>query len=356
MKNIILSLVLILCLGTNTTKAQGCDPAINGFSFDIASCLNNNTSILVVDWAMSGAPTCSAPSGSFVIQINLPAGGVYGVNSATDVITPSSFDWVLLSDGYTLEGTNNVDIDWLDGGAIEVEINPFVANACDLIESNSNIAILPSSPPFFGSPGDFDNDDTNDTQNDQLGVSVVVPVRLLSFEAVNLDCDQNQLDWSTGSEINNAGFEVQRSVDGINFEEIGFIEALEDSKNGIREYRFKDERLEGGQQYYYRIKQIDLDGQYEIFDIQAVEVTCDDDIIVSLFPNPAKHQLNFQITGYSGSDLELMIHSVDGKLVKHISRSSQNEIIDITDLDAGMYLLKTITTTEIVEENFIKID
>lgn len=338
-----------------TGNTQGCDPAINGFSFSIADCLDDENATLTVEWGMSGVnPACVAPEGSFAIQINLPASGVYGVNDVSDVTGPSLFDWTLIDD-FTLEGINNEDIDWLEEGDIEVTIRPLIVNGCALLLSNTNIQVFGSGPPFFGSPGSFDDDDNNNTQDDQLGVTALVPVELISFKAENLDCNHNGLEWSTGSEINNSGFEVQRSLDGKNFQEIGFVEALEDPNNGTRTYRFVDEKLSGQNLYYYRIKQIDYDGQFEIFDIKVVQVHCDSHLEFSLFPNPAVDELNIKLTGSTIQLLELAIHNMDGKLVSLIKDQNLEDVIDISDLDAGMYLLKIKTESEIIEENFIKL-
>lgn len=359
MKNIYLSFLAFMLLGVSALKSQGCDPAINGFSFSIADCLYSNTSVLTVEWAMSGDPGCVAPEGSFAIQINLPASGVYGVNSVADVTASSDFDWTLL-DAFTLEGINNVDIDWLDEGDIEVLITPLSVNACVLLESNSNIAILPSGPPFFGSPGSFDNDDTNDTQFDQIGVNSVVPVRLTSFDVQNIDCNQNRITWATASEVNNEGFEIQRSMDGTDFRAIGFVEPLNASANGEREYSFTDDELTLNGNYYYRIKQIDYDGQFEIFEVKGVKIDCAVDINVALYPNPAVDKINLDFSNaFIDREVRAQIYTSDGRLAKTITKQANGILehtIDISDLDAGMYRIRLNSNLETIEENFIKID
>ena len=357
MKHLYIIVIFILTLGSNISYTQGCDPVINGFSFSIANCLDLNTADLTVEWGMSGLdPLCSAPANSFAIQISLPASEVYGVLSIADVTTPSSFDWTLINP-YTLEGVNNVAINWLDQGDIVVNISPKLTNGCTLLESNSNIVIFGSGPPFFGSPSSFNDDPTNNSSSDDLGVAdVTLPVGLESFEAKNVDCYHNELSWTTGTEINNSGFEIQRSTDAITFEQIGFVESSVKTTNGIREYLFVDKELNRQRNFYYRLKQINLDGGYEIFHTKSVTATCDENIDVLLYPNPARNELNFNVNNYSGTSLDLSIHSINGKLLKRINHRSGNGVIDISYLDAGLYLLKISTTTESIEKNFIKIN
>jgi hypothetical protein len=99
-----------------------------------------------------------------------------------------------------------------------------------------------------------------------------LPVELISFGAKSKQ-SFIQLDWITATEINNEGFEIQRSVDGENFTSIGWVYG-NGSTTEIIEYKFKDnEPMQGIN--YYRLKQIDFDGQYEYSNIVSATINSD---------------------------------------------------------------------------------
>src|SRR5207342_1163490 len=68
-----------------------------------------------------------------------------------------------------------------------------------------------------------------------------------------------KLDWSTASETNNRGFEIERSIDGRNWIKVGYVPGAGNS-GILRDYSFTDKNLLKGR-YLYRLKQIDFDGR-----------------------------------------------------------------------------------------------
>ena len=97
----------------------------------------------------------------------------------------------------------------------------------------------------------------------------VVPVELISFNA-EVDVNGIKLKWETATEINNTGFEVERSSDNKSFERIGFIEG-KGTTTEKQQYTFIDGCLKGKGKYYYRLKQIDHDGTESYFDVLEVD-------------------------------------------------------------------------------------
>ena len=97
---------------------------------------------------------------------------------------------------------------------------------------------------------------------------ITLPIELLSFQATTLS-DRVQLKWSTASEINNMGFEIERLYNGL-WVPIGFINGHY-NHNGILNYSFIDYAPNSGTNYY-RLKQIDYDGAFEYFGPVAANV------------------------------------------------------------------------------------
>ncbi len=118
---------------------------------------------------------------------------------------------------------------------------------------------------------------------DYMEISVV-PVELYSFTAQA----QNQkiiLKWTTSTELNNNGFEIQRRVADSDFATIGFVRG-EGTTTNQSEYSYIDKDLTDGK-YYYRLKQIDFNGTYEYSSVIEVDVrSLDDYTLEQNYPNP----------------------------------------------------------------------
>jgi hypothetical protein len=113
--------------------------------------------------------------------------------------------------------------------------------------------------------------------------SAPLPVELASFTAKVIS-DKVQLNWSTATEINNYGFEIERKTES-DWKKIGFAQGNGNS-NSPEQYSFTDNNLMGGSKFQYRLKQIDNDGQFEYSEIVEVEVTPNEYALYQNYPNP----------------------------------------------------------------------
>lgn len=113
-----------------------------------------------------------------------------------------------------------------------------------------------------------------------------LPVELLSF-AGQVTANSVLLKWSTASEVNNSYFSVERSTDGFNFKEIAIVEGA-GTTNNLKNYSFEDRFPLNGRSYY-RLKQVDFNGQSEYSEVVSVKVEpFESNINMTLFPNPAQ--------------------------------------------------------------------
>ncbi len=96
-----------------------------------------------------------------------------------------------------------------------------------------------------------------------------VPVELTSFSA-SINLNSVELKWQTASELNNLGFEIQRSSENSQWERIGFVEG-NGTSTIVNNYSFSDPIKNVNGKYYYRLKQIDNDGKYEFSDVIEVD-------------------------------------------------------------------------------------
>ncbi len=169
-----------------------------------------------------------------------------------------------------------------------------------------------------------------------------VPIDLARFWA-RTGQDLINLNWETASEVDNAGFELQRSTDGKEFKTIAFIDGAGTTYDK-QEYFYDDREIRENQMYFYRLRQIDYDGNFEFSDM-VTAIIRKDEIFSDFVPNPApagKTSIDYNSDGET--EVELTVYDVSGKA--HIQQQHQllsgNNTLDLhfTDLTAGTYFVK----------------
>lgn len=123
-----------------------------------------------------------------------------------------------------------------------------------------------------------------------------LPVTLVSISA-ELDRGAVVVSWATASEIDNDYFSIQRSFDGIDFEEVGTINGRGSTKD-FNEYQFRDLNPRHGMNYY-RLQQFDFDGQSEFSPVVSVNnLFLGDQLTLLLYPNPTNPKdINLRVMG-----------------------------------------------------------
>lgn len=152
-----------------------------------------------------------------------------------------------------------------------------------------------------------------------------VPVELFSFSARVSNTENIILEWSTTTECNNYGFEVQRlsNESPRQFKSIGFVKG-----NGTaarpKNYQFVDKNLPEGT-FNYRLKQIDFDGSYEFSD--TIEITIELPSSVQLYknyPNPFNSSTTISYTLPKSGHVELKIYNIKGEEIFTLVEDFQN--------------------------------
>lgn len=167
--------------------------------------------------------------------------------------------------------------------------------------------------------------------------AIILPVELTSFEATEKYPGTSQLVWTTATETNCLAFEIEKSTDGIVFSTIGTVKG-----NGttvqMHTYQFNDDDFNFAS--YYRLKQIDIDGNYKYSDIIFLNAETSFQSQVLIYPNPAS---NLLYINNSGNKLFTAIAITDmyGKQMEFTLTTStpSQQVLDISKLPAGMYML-----------------
>jgi hypothetical protein len=188
------------------------------------------------------------------------------------------------------------------------------------------------------------------------GMSMVLPIELLSFEGRNLSNDI-LLEWISASERNTDKIFIERSVDGKNFRRIGEEKAQGDSFTLV-DYSFLDQNLSYGR-YYYRLKMIDLDATFEYSKMISVVQTKTDFKIQSIYPNPVNDFANIYLSSEDRGMAEINVIDQNGRVNIHMEYNCKTGInvvgIDASRLQSGSYVVTIRKNSKVLSSRFIKL-
>jgi hypothetical protein len=160
-----------------------------------------------------------------------------------------------------------------------------------------------------------------------------VPVELKSLSA-NVSGKSVILNWSTATEKNNMGFEIQRSSDKSSFVKIGFINGS-GTTTEIKKYSFADNNVLNAKSYY-RLKQMDYDGSYQYsFVIEAEIGAISSFSLDQNYPNPFNPSTQIKYTLLSNSNVKVTIFNALGESIKELANEVQQSGVHIMNFNAA---------------------
>lgn len=178
-----------------------------------------------------------------------------------------------------------------------------------------------------------------------------LPINLLNFEAKRQD-KAILLNWVTASEKDNAGFEIEKSINAINFESIAFVEGAGNS-NEVKHYQYSMVNSEAS---FYRLKQLDFDKSFSYSLIIFINAL-DADLEPILYPNPTSGELHIG----NISDLEVLTVNIFGTRGKKLSTLQGNKLeIEnkigqrLKSLEEGVYIIRLQTFDKTYHRKIIK--
>lgn len=195
-----------------------------------------------------------------------------------------------------------------------------------------------NSSTFGGGVSGFVDQGTANVDHIQMTVftSSVLPIHLAHFE-VTRNGNLNQLNWVTASEILSRHIVVERSVDGYHFDSINTVQAAGTSHEASW-YSYEDRF--SSSTTYYRLKLVDLDGQFEYSDTKSVQ---NEAVENRIYPNPISDWGKVMLADEAD---RAMIMNLNGQLVCEAVRGPDNEwLIDMENEADGSYYFVTVSAT-----------
>jgi hypothetical protein len=229
---------------------------------------------------------------------------------------------------------NGTLLDFSSGDVQDINLNftmdpSWVADNCELVAFIQN------------------NDDKEILQGTKLTLTNLnpLPVEMTSFTSTTSG-DGVVLLWNTASEINNHGFEVERSYDGNIFSNVGFVNGHGTSTE-THSYSFTD-KLDNNINglLYYRLKQVDLNGQCSYSKILTVKFDVPVHFSLSQnFPNPFNPTTTIKYTVPQNGPVTIKLYDITGKevttLVNEVKNIGSYEIkLNAKNLASGVYIYR----------------
>lgn len=179
-----------------------------------------------------------------------------------------------------------------------------------------------------------------------INTNGALPVTWLSFRAA-LEGEDVQLAWSTASESNNEGFDVQRSENGRDWQTIAFVQGA-GTTSEVTSYEYTDPSpFTLHPSLYYRLQQRDYDGTTDYSPIRVVELGTAGGIRV--FPNPADEAVTVAFAEPLEKRGTIQLFNPNGRLVAEetLAPGTSEHTVRVAYLPAGTYVLRVVAGAQV---------
>jgi hypothetical protein len=176
----------------------------------------------------------------------------------------------------------------------------------------------------------------------------VLAVKYQNFNA-NWNNNAVNLNWTTGNDVTDSHFEVERSFDQTNFSTTGIVLGAQSANNGTYQFSFtdKDKEIANHNVIFYRLKQVDVSGDYSYSAVKTVHISNNQKIALQVMPNPYMDKLNVNFESQSAGKAEIRMISASGTLVKTSAASvgkgfNNLQLKDLSNQLPGMYVVNIV--------------
>ena len=308
---------------------------------------------LAVNGSLFAQPTCTSITSGNWTDASTWSCGVVPMNPPYNNIVIAATDTVLIQNGESIVFTDSTNIEVF--GFLFIGTPPPPAGFAELrLENDSSLLqiytggqinganngqIVVGAPPGFtlvagpevGAGLDGPRSITKDSSDAPL------PVELVYFRG-GRNPQGVLLRWQTATELNNDYFEIELSSDGENFTTIAQM-----AGNGTTSQVNNYEWLHGSPLVglnYYRLKQVDYNGDFEYFQTVVVQNDTAVPLFCSVYPNPADAVIKLNLASSDNENaLDLYLYDTNGRIVYKLPIDAQEREIELktSELNNGLY-------------------
>lgn len=263
--------------------------------------------------------------------VNTSSGGATGYMNSTAISYSNLAQWRTIT-GQDLNSIN---------------INPLFLNP----GGTTAVSYYPQASVIGNSAIVTDYFNSNRVTNQWMGAlqsQMPLPLTWKSFEATKENYG-TLLRWITSSELNTSYFEVEKSTDTKSWKKIATVTAAGNTETE-ESYTAKDEETVYGMNYY-RIKSVDMDGQFTYSSVEQVFVEQSNHI--SIYPNPVMNTLYIKLNTNAENTL-IEIYSLDGKKQLSENTSQAKHAINVEHLQKGTYMIRISTKETTYTSKFVR--
>lgn len=184
-----------------------------------------------------------------------------------------------------------------------------------------------------------------------------LPVELVTFEATQHSDDAVRLRWTTASETQNAGFEVEHRAGDASFEALGFVDGA-GTTSEAQQYSFRADHLDPGT-HVFRLRQVDRDGTETLTKEVELALTLGDAYVLEApYPNPAREQATVRFAVREAQPVAVTVYNALGQRVRTLYEGTlpgnERKAVQLgaEALASGLYIVRmdgrSFTATETV--------
>ncbi len=332
-----LGIFIVTICSTINVKAQMLEGATPGFTFltpASGSSVDENSRIKVVGYFFNAGASAKIPAEQLKINISWPEGylqfdGLTTRNTdgvvasipgiATPIVKQGNITFVHTVDidpnlgtvefAFFLKGVKStIDPDTKEDDAANITAN-LVHNATPTVVSLEGV----TTGQYFGL---------------HVAPSSPLPVKISSFDAQKVDCNNVLVKWTAENAVKFDHFEVERSIDGRTFGKVGSVAF----NPGTAAYSFIDKQLADGA-YQYRLRCVDTDGKSQIDKTKTVSINCGYGD-VTVYPTLVTSQIS--VKGIN-NPVRIKVYSMQGALLLDKPNVSSKQPVYLNNLASGNY-------------------
>ncbi|WP_022823634.1 Ig-like domain-containing protein [Hymenobacter norwichensis] len=296
----------------------------NTFTPEVTLTLADNTSSTPTDFTVSSGG--STPSFNLA---TLPAGASASITFRATIAATAN-------DNFAYQASAGVSY-----------TNPLRALASSTIQPGGNYY---SDDTSYGAAGGSNYTGTNPSNTaEDVMIARPLPVELKHFEVAAKGLNA-ELMWATASELQNDRFEVERSLDGRSFEQIGTVQG-QGTTTRETAYRYTDGNAArvSLRPIYYRLRQVDRDGSSSYSPVRMVRFTQGAKAAIALYPNPHSGSATLDLTSLPVADYRVEILDLAGRqLGKFELKGGLQHPLDLHSLPLGSYIIRVQSAETII--------